>query len=78
MSLFITNFHRGAIVRKVDQKNTDIKIVLGGAGPTVEPERMLNQSEADFLCVGEGEYAVLDLVEAIEREVIQLIFQISG
>ena len=49
----------------MDQKNTDIKIVLGGAGPTVEPERMLNQSEADFLCVGEGEYAVLDLVEAI-------------
>ena len=67
MSLFITNFHRGQLFAKWIKKNTDIKIVLGGAGPTVEPERMLNQSEADFLCVGEGEYAVLDLVEAIER-----------
>lgn len=68
ISLLSTNFYRGKLFVEWIKKNTDIRIVLGGAGPTVEPERMLNQSNADFLCVGEGEYAMLDLVKALEEE----------
>jgi len=67
ISLLSTNFHRGQLFAEWVKKNTDIKIVLGGAGPTVEPEKMLSQSKADFLCVGEGEYAALDLVQALEE-----------
>lgn len=67
ISLLSTNFYRGKLFVEWIKKNTDIKIVLGGAGPTVEPEKMLSQSEADFLCVGEGEYAMLDLVQALEE-----------
>lgn len=67
ISLLSTNFYRGVLFTQWIRKNFNIKIVLGGAGPTVEPERMLSQSEADFLCVGEGEYAALDLLEALEK-----------
>ena len=67
ISLLSTNFHRGRFFARWVKKNSDAKVVLGGAGPTVEPERMLSQSAADFLCMGEGEYATLDLVQAVEE-----------
>jgi anaerobic magnesium-protoporphyrin IX monomethyl ester cyclase len=40
--------------------------IFGGPHPTFFPE-MIEQPGVDGLCIGEGEYAVLDLMNALER-----------
>lgn len=45
-----------------------IPVVLGGPHPTYFPE-IVNNPSVDYICVGEGEYAILDLVNAIENGV---------
>jgi len=46
-----------AIVRK----NSNAKIIWGGVHPTIDPEQCIE--EADIVCVGEGEGAIIDLVK---------------
>jgi radical SAM superfamily enzyme YgiQ (UPF0313 family) len=47
----------------------DVPIVWGGMGPTIEPERCLR--DADIVCLGEGDGAMLDLADAVDRGEIQ-------
>jgi anaerobic magnesium-protoporphyrin IX monomethyl ester cyclase len=42
-------------------------IVVGGAHPTVAPEEAISDRNIDAICVGEGEEAILELVESMER-----------
>ncbi|MFA5022536.1 MAG: radical SAM protein [Patescibacteria group bacterium] len=57
------------------------KIIVGGFGATLEPERALNDcAEIDFVCLGEGEKTIIDLVKALEsnlpiREVKGLVIR---
>lgn len=44
----------------------DIPVVAGGLHPTFSPEEVLAQPGVDFICLGEGEAALLDLVRALE------------
>jgi len=48
------------------RKLSDIPIVFGGVHPTAVPERVLANDCIDYLIVGEGEYAMLDLIEHLE------------
>jgi anaerobic magnesium-protoporphyrin IX monomethyl ester cyclase len=50
-------------VRKVKARRT-IPVVFGGTHPTFFPE-ILEQKEIDYICVGEGEDALLELVAAL-------------
>lgn len=42
-------------------------IVSGGVHPTLVPEQVIAVEQIDVVCVGEGEYALLDLVNALEN-----------
>ena len=44
----------------------DVPIVAGGLHPTFSPEAVLAHSGIDYVCLGEGEAPLLDLVEALE------------
>lgn len=66
-SVIVTVFSRAKTLAKWAKDQSNAKLVFGGANPTVEPERTLVESEADFVCVGEGEHALLDLVIALEQ-----------
>ena len=48
------------------KQNMHVPIIVGGPHPTYSPE-MLNQPGIDIICRGEGEHAILELVEAMER-----------
>ena len=48
------------IVRSI---NRDIKVVIGGAHPTLDPAGTIAEAEFDYLIRGEGEFALLELVE---------------
>ncbi|VEN74499.1 B12-binding domain-containing radical SAM protein [Candidatus Desulfarcum epimagneticum] len=42
--------------------------ILGGHGPTPDPEYFLNKTGADIVVMGEGEVVILNLFEAIENK----------
>ena len=46
-------------------KRLNIPLVYGGVHATISPEKCI--TDADIVCVGEGEEAIVDLVNAIEK-----------
>lgn len=50
------------------KKMLDVPIIAGGIHPTVAYERILSKKIFDAVCVGEGEEAICDVVEAIEQK----------
>lgn len=54
-----------AFARKLKKKDSSLFIVMGGPHPTFYP-RVLEENEClDAICIGEGEYALLELAENI-------------
>ncbi len=45
------------------KKYLDVPIIFGGIHPTMDPEGTLAESCVDYLCIGEGEDAFLELVK---------------
>lgn len=64
-----TSHYQWAInfARKVKEKLPAVPIVFGGVHPTLLPELVLPESCVDFVCVGEGEQPLLELLRALER-----------
>jgi anaerobic magnesium-protoporphyrin IX monomethyl ester cyclase len=57
------------IARYVKQTKPDIKVLIGGAHPTLLPEETLQSSPAiDYLIRGEGDDTIIDLLRAIEEK----------
>ncbi len=52
----------------------DAKVIFGGSHPTAVPEVVSKESCVDYICVGEGEGAMLDLVKEPERKDIPNIY----
>jgi radical SAM superfamily enzyme YgiQ (UPF0313 family) len=46
---------------KIVKKNINVKSIIGGHGATYEREKIMN-STIDVLCVGEGEYAIVEYI----------------
>ena len=49
------------------KKLADIPIVFGGVHTTAVPETVLSNDFIDFAIIGEGELAILDLIEHLEK-----------
>ena len=43
-----------------------VPVILGGLHPTFAPEEVLSHPGVDFVCLGEGEAALLELVQALQ------------
>ncbi len=52
----------------IKQKHPSILLLSGGAHTTLEPEEAISES-FDVICIGEGEYPILELVQQLERKV---------
>ncbi len=59
--------HHWALVAASKLKNVfpKIPIIFGGVHPTYFPE-IINEEPVDIICRGEGEYAMLDLMDALD------------
>ncbi|MEK6195141.1 MAG: B12-binding domain-containing radical SAM protein [Deltaproteobacteria bacterium] len=67
------------IARKAKALNPKVKIVFGGIGATFLWRHLMTHfAEIDFVVLGEGEFAFLDLVKAIEKEDDSHIGEIKG
>lgn len=54
------------VARQVKAR-TGCQVIFGGVHPSAVPEVCLENSEVDFVCVGEGEHAVVELCESLDR-----------
>lgn len=57
-----------AVARTVKAVDPEIAVVMGGAHPTVLPFDVLSQDAVDFVVVGHGERAMVELASALEGE----------
>jgi radical SAM superfamily enzyme YgiQ (UPF0313 family) len=66
VSLTTRQWQRARTLISAIREHVDIPVVAGGLHPTFSPEVVLAQPGFDYVCTGEGEAALLELVEALE------------
>lgn len=67
MGLMTNTFHRATfLTERLREAGVKAPIIWGGTHPTVAPDESLEV--ADAVCVGEGEEALLQFVEALEQD----------
>lgn len=68
-SVLTINYRRALdIAREIKSLNKNIPIIFGGIHPTCVPDVVIKQKDVDMVCVGEGEYALLELLESLEQK----------
>lgn len=67
-SVFTCNYQRSLfLARKIKKVNKKTPIIFGGIHPTCVPEKVIKENCVDIVCVGEGEQAMWELLESLER-----------
>ncbi|MBZ0253331.1 MAG: B12-binding domain-containing radical SAM protein, partial [Candidatus Methylomirabilis sp.] len=56
-----------AAAREYKRRMPEVPIIVGGTHPTMVPNHAIREPAFDYLCVGEGEHPLLDLVHALEE-----------
>jgi anaerobic magnesium-protoporphyrin IX monomethyl ester cyclase len=69
LSMTTRQWLRGAQIVAGVRAVIDIPVIAGGLHPTFSPEGVLDSDGFDYVCLGEGEGALLDVVEHIEAGV---------
>lgn len=67
VSLTTRQWQRGRHLLEALRVHSSTPVVAGGLHPTFSPEVVLSNPGIDFVCLGEGEGPMLDLVHALER-----------
>lgn len=52
---------------KIIKSELDIPIIFGGVHPTLVPELVIENKFIDMVCIGEGEEAILELANSLEK-----------
>lgn len=55
------------LMRDVKRTFSTITTIAGGVHPTIDPAGVISEDCFDILCVGEGEYVVLDIAQRIDQ-----------
>lgn len=64
--VFTLNYQRSlTIARQIKKHNRNLPIIFGGIHPTSVPEVVIKEKCVDMICVGEGEHALLELLESL-------------
>jgi len=72
-SVFTFNYQRCLqLAREFKKINKNVPVVFGGIHPTCVPELVIRQDCVDIVCVGEGEYALLELLESLKKRELRV------
>ncbi len=66
MSATTLQFSRAARIAGWVKEDLGLPVVCGGVHPTIAPEDAISEESIDYICVGEGEGALLELCDALE------------
>jgi anaerobic magnesium-protoporphyrin IX monomethyl ester cyclase len=70
VSTLTMNYEDGLKMAKIaKQANPECITVFGGIHSTLFPDNVILNKEVDFVCIGEGEHTVLELIQTIEKNV---------
>ena len=67
-SVYTSTYKWALDIAKVIKEQMNINTVFGGIHVTLKPEEVIANDLVDFIVIGEGEYALLDLIEAIKTK----------
>jgi len=59
------------VAKIVKKRYSDTKVIIGGVHSTVRPEEVVSFKEVDYVIIGEGEHALLELLSNSSPEVIK-------
>lgn len=69
-SVFTFNYQRSLeLAREIKKVNKEIPIIFGGVHPISVPEVVIEEDCVDMVCTGEGEYALLELLDSFKQGV---------
>lgn len=54
------------LARRVKARRPDLPVVFGGIHPTSVPERVMENADVDYACVGDGEEALSELCDRLD------------
>ena len=57
-----------SIAKEIKNHLGDVPIIFGGRHATLGPDKVIELPFVDFVCIGEGEQALLELTQALESE----------
>ncbi|MBU2222351.1 MAG: B12-binding domain-containing radical SAM protein, partial [Candidatus Omnitrophica bacterium] len=64
----VTDFYQWACtIARMAKQEMGCPIIFGGIHPTSVPERVIKNDFVDMVCVGEGEYPMLELANSLEK-----------
>lgn len=67
-SVFTFNYQRSLkLAREIKKVNKEIPIIFGGVHPISVPEVVIEEDCVDMVCTGEGEYALLELLDSLKK-----------
>ena len=67
-SVVENNFLCSKHLFEIAKKNTSVPIIVGGLFPTTLPDFFINDPNVDLICIGEGEHAIVELADRIDRK----------
>jgi len=60
------------VLASVKRRRPETFVVVGGAHPTFFPDIIFTEDSIDAICIGEGEYALLELVTSLRKRVLDV------
>ncbi len=67
VSAVSNNFEYAVDLSKLMKKHFELPIIIGGIHATIAPEETISKDCFDMVCIGEGEEALAELVESMEK-----------
>jgi radical SAM superfamily enzyme YgiQ (UPF0313 family) len=64
----VTGEHNWVLKKALECKKNGFVTILGGPHPTYYPEDVINKDGVDIIAMGEAEYAVLELLDKLEKK----------
>ena len=80
ITMFTAGYEAAKNISKLSKSlDPNVKIVVGGPHPTLDPEGTIAQEEFDYVIRGEGEFSFLELVEGRkEKDILGLSYKKDG
>ena len=66
-SVFADNFQWALYIAENVKKRINVPVIFGNIHPTTVPEKIISEDCVDIICLGEGEYPLLELVESMQK-----------
>lgn len=67
INVFVDNFKWACFIAGEIKKRMNVPVIFGGVFPTACPETVLKEDCVDMVCLGEGEGALLELLNSMEK-----------